>query len=298
MFKKSIVALITPFRQDRVDEGALERLVAWHHDQGTHALVVCGCTGEGASLTHAEHLQVVTRAVAASQGRIPIIASTGSFTTRETVFLSQQSQRAGAQGLMVITPPYLKPSQEGIYQHFQAVHEATDLPIMMYHNPGRTCGVLSDETLQRLAGFERIAALKDSTDNLSWPMELRRLLGERFTLLSGEDPTFVGFMAQGGHGTVSITANLMPGAYAQFHHAWKNKDMETVSRLRDFLFPLSKAMICVSNPIPVKYAASLMGLCEMEVRLPLVPPAKAQRDLILKALTDVNLLEVAKNAHA
>ena len=298
MFKKSIVALITPFKGDQVDESALERLVEWHHSQGTHALVVCGCTGEGASLTHGEHLQVVTRAVAASKGRIPIIASTGSLTTKETVFLSQQSQLAGAQGLMVITPPYLKPSQEGIYQHFQAVHESTDLPIMIYHNPGRTCGVLSDETLQRLAGLERVVALKDSTDNLSWPMELRRLLGERFTLLSGEDPTFVGFMAQGGHGTVSITANLMPGAYAQFHHAWENKDMKTVSRLRDLLFPLSKAMICVSNPIPVKYAASLLGLCEMDVRLPLVPPAPAQRDLIEKALADAGLLEVSRHAHA
>ena len=285
------MALITPFLKDQIDEGAVEALVAWHLTQGTTALVVGGCTGEGPSLSSDEQRLLVARALNASQERMPIIASASTFTTREAVFLARQAEKEGASGLMVLTPPCLKPNQEGLFLHLKAVHEATRLPLMIYHNPGRTGAALHDETLARLTDLPRVVALKDSTDTLSWPLSLRLRFGDRFTLLSGEDPTFVAFLAQGGDGTVSVTANVAPKLYAELHDAWEAQDLPTVARIRDRLFPLTKALFCTTNPIPVKYAVSLLGHCRDEMRLPLVSPSAEEARLIKDALITAELLD-------
>ncbi|MCE2950914.1 MAG: 4-hydroxy-tetrahydrodipicolinate synthase [Alphaproteobacteria bacterium] len=291
MFKKSIVALITPFLKDQIDEGAVEALVAWHLAQGTSALVVGGCTGEGPSLSHEEHRVLIRRARASTGGRLPLIAAASTFTTKDAVFLARQAEKEGADALMVLTPPCLKPNQEGLFLHMKAVHDAAALPLMIYHNPGRTGGALHDDTLARLADLPRIAALKDSTDTLSWPLSLRLRFGDRFALLSGEDPTFVAFLAQGGDGTVSVTANVAPKLYAALHDAWYAQDLAKVARIRDRLFPLTKALFCTTNPIPVKYAVSLLGHCRDEMRLPLVPPTPKEARLIKDALITAELLD-------
>lgn len=289
MFQGSIVALITPFREGVVDEKALESLVEWQVQQGSHGIVPCGSTGEGMALSYAEKCRVIEICVQTAAGRIPVIASTGLITTQDTTQLTQAAQQLGVDGVLVIVPPYLKPSVEGIYQHFKAVHDSVDLPIIIYNHPGRTGVDLSFATLQRLAKLKNIVGIKDASLNPYRPVEIRQSIGHDFCFLSGDDGTTLALLAQGGRGAISITANVAPRACAAVYNAWVSKDSEVVATLRDQLFPLHQALCIETNPTPVKYAAHILGLCTEEVRAPLVTITEKSRVVVDAALRHAGL---------
>ncbi len=285
MFKGSITALITPFRDKQLDFGAFEKLVNWQIESGTQGLVVCGSTGEGFLLSVSEQKALINLAVKTANKRIPIIAAAASFTTESTIELCHQAEKSGADYLMVLTPPYIKPTQEALYHYYASLHEATHLPIMIYNNPGRVGGIfVNDDTLCRLAELPRILGVKDCTGCMIRPTNLRHRLGPDFIILSGDDPTTPAFLAQGGDGAISMTANVAPQACAQLIQAWKNADLVQFKQLRDALMPLNQALIIEPNPIPVKYALSKLGLCQNELRAPLMPLAKALQFQVDSAL--------------
>ena len=290
MFKRSLVALITPFKDGAIDIPSLEHLIEWHIQEGTHALVVCGSTGEGFFLSSEEHSQVVTCVVRQSKGRIPIIASSGAMTTSASVALSMQSEKGGASALMVVTPPYVKPTQEGMYRHYLAIHEATSLPILIYNNPGRTGGTMQDETLVRLSQLPRIAAVKDSTNCLTRPCSVRALVKDRVAQLTGEDATTLAFLAQGGCGGVSVMGNIAPKLCAQMHAAWEARDLERAFEIRDLLYPLTQALFMESMPASVKYALSIMGLCTGELREPLIQISEQNQREMRDAMNHAGVL--------
>lgn len=284
MFKGSIVALITPFREESFDEAAYRSLIEWHLEQGTHGFVACGTTGESPTLSHDEHRHVVETCIAAVAGRAPVIAGTGSNSTMEAIALTQHAEKAGADAVLVVTPYYNKPGQEGLYRHFKAIHDASGVPIIIYNIPGRCVIDMSVETMARLAELPRIIGVKDATADLTRPIRTRLAIGTEFCQLSGEDATALPFLAAGGHGCISVSANVAPAACARVQEAWQDGDVATASRLSDELSPLHAAMFCESNPIPVKYAASLLGKCAPDVRLPLQPVSEASKKLVEKAM--------------
>lgn len=284
MFKGSIVALITPFREESFDEAAYRSLIEWHLEQGTHGFVACGTTGESPTLSHDEHRRVVETCIAAVAGRAPVIAGTGSNSTAEAIALTQHAEKAGADAVLVVTPYYNKPGQEGLYRHFKAIHDASGVPIIIYNIPGRCVIDMSVETMARLAELPRIIGVKDATADLTRPIRTRLAIGTEFCQLSGEDATALPFLAAGGHGCISVSANVAPAACARMQEAWQDGDVATASRLSDELSPLHAAMFCESNPIPVKYAASLLGKCAPDVRLPLQPISDASKALVETAM--------------
>lgn len=284
MFKGSIVALITPFREESFDEAAYRSLIEWHLEEGTDGFVACGTTGESPTLSHDEHRQVVEACIAAAAGRAPVIAGTGSNSTAEAIALTQHAEKAGADAVLVVTPYYNKPGQEGLYRHFKAIHDASGVPIIIYNIPGRCVIDMSVETMGRLAELPRIIGVKDATADLTRPIRTRLALGAGFCQLSGEDATALPFLAAGGHGCISVSANVAPAACSRMQEAWRNGDVGTASRISDELSPLHAALFCESNPIPVKYAASLLGRCAPHVRLPLQPISDASKRLVEKAM--------------
>ena len=290
MLRGSITALITPFKNGEIDWQAFERHVEWQIDCGTHGLVPCGTTGESPTLSHSEHRQVVERCIAISNGRIPVIAGSGSNSTREATDLTAHAQKAGASAALIVTPYYNKPSQEGLYQHFKAIHDAVDLPIIVYNIPGRSVIDLSNETMARLAELPRIVGVKDATGDLARPLNLRNLVGEDFCQLSGNDDTATAFLAQGGHGCISVTANVAPRLCAQMQDAWTTGDLKNMTACRDTLAPLHKALFCETSPAPVKYAAACLGYGSDEVRLPLVAATPAARAAVDAALESARLI--------
>jgi len=291
MFTGSITALITPFRDGLVDEKAFQKLVEWQIAEGTDALVPCGTTGESPTLSHEEHGRVIELAVEVSNGRVPVIAGTGSNSTKEAISLGLHAKQAGADACLVVTPYYNKPSQEGLYQHFKAIHDAVDLPIIIYNIPARCVVDMSVETMARLAKLPRIVGVKDATADLMRPIRTRLAIGSDFIQLSGEDGTISAFMAQGGHGCISVSANVAPGLCAKYHDAWKAGDYQTVFEIRDLLTPLHDVMFCETNPSPVKYAASLLGLCSDEMRLPMLTLSDASKEKVRAALVHAGLLK-------
>ena len=274
MFTGSLVALVTPFKNDGLDEAAFQALIDWQIGQGTHGIIPCGTTGESPTLTHSEHKRVVELAIEAAGGRIPVIAGTGSNSTAEAIELTRHAKEAGADAALVVTPYYNKPTQEGLYQHFKAIHDAAELPIVIYNIPGRSVIDMSVATMARLAKLPNIVGVKDATANLQRPLDVRREIGPDFCQLSGEDATIVAFLAQGGVGCISVTANVAPGLCAQLHNAWRAGNYQEVFRIRDLLGPLHNAMFLEPNPCPAKYGVSLLGRCENSVRLPLVTVSK------------------------
>ena len=270
MFTGSLVALVTPFRNDAVDEAAYQAFIEWQIGQGTHGIVPCGTTGESPTLSHSEHKRVVELAIEAAAGRIPVIAGTGSNSTAEAIELTRHAKRAGADAALVVTPYYNKPTQEGLYQHFKAIHDEAELPIIIYNIPGRSVIDMSVATMARLAKLPNIVGVKDATANLQRPLDVRREIGPDFCQLSGEDATIVAFLAQGGVGCISVTANVAPGLCAQLHNAGRAGNYQEVFRIRDLLGPLHNAMFLEPNPCPAKYGVSLLGRCENSLRLPLV----------------------------
>lgn len=284
MFNGSICALVTPFRKGEIDVDAFQSFVEWQIAQGTHGVVPCGTTGESPTLSHAEHKQVVGLCVEAAAGRVPVIAGTGSNSTEEAIELTRHAKQAGADAALVVTPYYNKPTQEGLYRHYRAIHDAAELPIIIYNIPGR-CGVdMSIATMARLAKLPNIVGVKDATADLARPLRTRIMIGSDFCQLSGEDATVVGFLAQGGVGCISVTANVAPRACADLHEAWRRGDFQTVTAVRDRLLPLHDCLFLETNPGPVKYAVSLLGRCTEAVRLPLVPPTDATKEAIRKGL--------------
>ncbi len=284
MFKGSIPALITPFANGEIDWPAFDKFVEWHIDQGSHALVPCGTTGESPTLTHDEHMQLVKRCVDITAGRIPVIAGAGSNSTKEALDFTHHAREVGADAALIVTPYYNKPTQEGLYQHYKTLAESVDLPIVIYNIPGRCIIDMHVDTMARLAKLPNIIGVKDATNDLSRPVETRLAIDAEFCQLSGEDGTVAGFLAQGGHGCISVVANIAPALSAQMHEAWTRGDLETFGKIRDQLAPLSSALFCESSPAPVKYAAQVLGICSDEVRLPLVAAtdmARAQVDAAL-----------------
>ncbi len=290
MFHGSIVALLTPFKNGKVDEAAFQSFVDWQVREGTHGLVPCGTTGESPTLTHEEHMRVVELCVEAAAGRVPVIAGTGSNSTAEAVELTRHAKAAGAAAALVVTPYYNKPTQEGLYQHFKAIHDAVDLPIIIYNIPGRSVVDMSVATMARLAELPNIVGVKDATADLARPLRTRVEIGPEFCQLSGEDATALAFLAQGGVGCISVTANVAPGPCAAMHDAWRAGDLPAAFELRDRLMPLHHAMFVETSPAPVKHAASLLGRCSDELRLPLVPVSEATRTLLADAMRKAGVL--------
>ncbi len=289
MFTGSITALITPFKDGAIDWKAFDHFVEWQIDQGSNGVVPCGTTGESPVLSHEEHKQIVKRCVEIAAGRIPVIAGTGSNSTAEALDFTREAKEDGADAALVVTPYYNKPTQDGLYAHYKALHDAVDLPIIIYNIPGRSIIDMSVETMARLAELPRIVGVKDATADLARPLETRQKIGSDFCQLSGEDATATGFLAQGGHGCISVTSNVAPALCAQMHSAWQKGDIATMEQCRDKLAPLHKALFVESSPAPVKYAASALGLCGDEVRLPLVAASENCRAAVDQALAFAGL---------
>jgi len=290
MFKGSMTALTTPFRNGAVDEKAYADFLAWQIDQGTHALVPCGTTGESPTLTHEEHKRVVEICIDVAKGNVPVIAGAGSNSTAEAISLSKHAEKAGADALLVVAPYYNKPNAEGQYLHFKAVAESVDVPVFIYNIPGRSIIDVSVNTMARLAKLPNIIGVKDATSDLARPLQVRTEIGPDFCQLSGEDATIVAFLAQGGCGCISVTANVAPRICSELHTAWMAGDYPKVWELRDKLMPLHAAMFCEPSPGPAKYALSLLGHGLPDTRLPLAPISDAAKATVKAAMKKLELL--------
>jgi len=290
MFKGSMPALITPFKNGSVDEGAFQEFVQWQIDQGSHGLVPCGTTGESPTLSHEEHMRVTELCIEVAKSRVPVIAGAGSNSTDEAIHLAKHAKKAGADAVLVVTPYYNKPTQEGLYQHFKAVHDAAELPVVIYNIPGRSVVDMTVETMARLAKLPNIAGVKDATADLMRPALTRAAIDASFTQLSGEDGTVVPFLAQGGHGCISVTANIAPRQCADLHEAWQRGDMATVGTINDRLMPLHVALFVEASPGPVKFGANLLGLCENRIRLPLVAIKPETETRVREAMAHAGLI--------
>lgn len=288
--KGSIPALITPMKGGKVDEAAFRKLVAWQIAEGSHGLVPCGTTGESPTLSHEEHMRVVEICVEEANGRVPVIAGAGSNSTEEALMLTRHAKEVGADAVLSVTGYYNKPTQEGLYRHYAAIAEAVDIPMVLYNIPGRAIVEISVETMARLAKIANIIGVKDATANLARPSRERLACGKDWRLLSGEDGTALGYMAHGGHGCISVTANVAPKLCAQFQEACMQGAFDTALQIQDRLMPLHDAMFCEASPAPVKYAASLLGLSSDEVRLPMVAATDAARAKVKAAMQSAGLL--------
>ncbi len=290
MFKGSIVAIVTPFRDGRLDEAAFGELIDWHIAQGTHGIVPCGTTGEAPTLNYDEHNRVVDFAVQKVAGRVPVIAGTGSNSTDEAIMLTRHAKEAGADGALIITPYYNKPTQEGLYRHFKSVADAVDIPIVMYNVPGRTAVNMLPDTVARCAKIDNIVAIKEATANMQQASEIIELCGDSMTVLSGDDFTVLPLLSLGGKGVISVTANCAPADMAGLCNAWFTGDMAEAARLHYKLQPLNRAMFYETNPIPVKTALAMMGRCTGELRLPLCPMSDANTEKLRNALKAYGLI--------
>ena len=291
MFRGSLVALITPMRADgALDLGAFAEFVEWQITEGTQGLIPVGTTGESPTLSHAEHHQVVDRCIATARGRVPVIAGTGSNSTAEAVDLTQHAKAAGADAALVVTPYYNKPTQEGLYRHFMAIADAVDLPIIIYNIPGRSVVDMSVETMARLAKHPNIVGVKDATANLTRPLHTTAACGPDFCQLSGEDHTAMSYLAAGGHGCISVTANIAPRLCREMHDAWAAGRAQDAIAIQARLVPVHDAMFGETSPGPVKFAASLLGRSTDHCRLPMAPIAESSRLRVREAMAGAGLL--------
>lgn len=298
MFKGSITALITPFADGQIDWKAFDNLVEWQIQEGTHALVPCGTTGESPTLSHEEHNAIVRRCIEVVNGRIPVIAGTGSNCTREAIDMTRNAKDAGADAALIVTPYYNKPTQDAMVAHFTAIHDAVDLPIILYNIPGRSVVDMSVATMARLAKLPHIVGVKDATGDLYRPSRTRVEIGADFCQLSGDDTTACAFLAQGGVGCISVISNVAPGLCAQMQNAWDARDLVTMANIRDRLALLANDVFCESSPAPVKYAASVLGLCRDEVRLPLISASDAARAKVDAAMKHAGIYPMASKGSA
>jgi 4-hydroxy-tetrahydrodipicolinate synthase len=285
----AITALVTPMRDGRVDEEAYARLIERQVVEGIHGLVPAGTTGESATLTDSEHRRVVEIAVETARGRVPLIAGAGSSSTARSIELAQSARDAGADALLVAAPPYNRPSQEGLYRHFAAIAEAVDLPLVLYNVPSRTACDIANETVIRLSKLANVAGIKDATGDLGRLSLMRRELPEGFALLSGDDPTAPGYVAQGGHGVISVTSNVAPRQMADLMNACLQGAWSEAVRLQDKLIALHKALFLDASPAPAKFALASLGLCSEETRLPIAECADIARGPIKDAMREAGV---------
>ncbi len=290
MFTGSFVAIVTPFRHGRVDERALGDLIEFQLANGTHGIVPCGTTGESATLSHEEHNRVVDLTVEVVRKRVPVIAGTGSNSTEEAIALTKHAKAAGADAALLITPYYNKPTQEGLYRHYQAVAEAVDLPLVLYNIPGRTGVNMTPATVARLATLRNIVAIKEGSGSVQQVSEIIQACGDRLTVLSGDDALTLPMMAVGAKGVITVTANLVPRDMADLVEAALAGRYDEARRLHAKLYPLFTALFLETNPIPVKEALALMGKIDGELRLPLCPLSSENRDKLTRVLKEYGLI--------
>jgi 4-hydroxy-tetrahydrodipicolinate synthase len=293
MFKGSNVALITPFKNNGLDEEAYIRLIHFHMDSGTSGLVPAGTTGESPTLSHQEHQRVIDLCIKESNGRIPVIAGTGSNSTEEAISLTTHAEKAGANGALIVTPYYNKPTQEGLYQHYKAINDKCGIPIIIYNIPGRSVIDMSVDTMARLFELKNIVGVKDATGDLDRVDQQLSKMGKEFIQLTGNDDNAFEFNKRGGIGTISVTANIAPKLCSDFQKlsiSDNQNDINEAEKLDKVLQPVHSAMFIESNPSPVKYAAKLMNLCDDAVRLPLVKTSESAKPVIKKALESAKLI--------
>ena len=292
MFKGSNVALITPFKDNKLDTEAYTKLIHFHLENGTNGLVPAGTTGESPTLNHDEHQKVIELCIKESKGKVPVIAGTGSNSTEEAISLTKHAEKVGANGALIVTPYYNKPTQEGLYQHYKAINDNTNLPIIIYNIPSRCVIDMSVDTMARLFELKNIAGVKDATGDLNRIDQTIEKLGPEFIQLTGEDGLAFEFNKRGGVGIISVTANVAPKLCSDFQKYSKSKsdnELKEAERIDQMLQPLHKSLFIESNPAPVKYAAKLLGLCDDEIRLPLVKIKKETQETVKKALLSAKL---------
>jgi 4-hydroxy-tetrahydrodipicolinate synthase len=289
-FRGSFTALVTPFKNGSLDEKAFRELVDWQIAEGTRGLVPVGTTGESPTLSHDEHRRVVEWCVEQARRRVPVIAGAGSNSTAEAIDFARHAQKAGADAVLIVTPYYNKPTQEGLYRHFKAINDAIDLPIFIYNIPSRSVVDMSVDTMLRLFELSNVAGVKDATANVVRVSQQRQAMGPGFNQLSGEDASALGFMAHGGHGCISVTSNVAPRLCAEFQNACLRDDYAAALNFQDKLMPLHTALFIETNPAPAKYALSLLGKCEETVRLPMVPLAEQTRSAVRAAMVHAGLI--------
>lgn len=290
MFHGSLVAIVTPFKNGKVDEKALGDLIEWQIAQGTHGIVPCGTTGESATLTYQEHERVVAFTVEAVRRRVPVIAGTGSNSTEEAIALTRHAKKVKADGALLITPYYNKPTQEGLYRHYKAVAEAVDIPIVLYNIPGRTSVNMLPSTVARLSSITNIVAIKEGSGSLQQVSDIIQACGDRITVLSGDDALTLPMMALGAKGVITVTANIVPNDMARMVDAFAAGNLAEARRLHYRMAPLFAALFYETNPIPVKEALGMMGKCSAELRLPLCPMAADTKEKLSRALKDYGLI--------
>ena len=290
MFKGFFTALITPFRDGAIDERAYRDLIEWQIAEGINGLVPCGTTGESPTLSHDEHHRAVEICVDQAKGRVPVIAGAGSNSTAEAISLTKHAKASGATAALHVMPYYNKPTQAGMYEHFKAINDAVDIPVLIYNIPPRSVVNMTVETMARLSKLKNIKGVKDATADLTRPTQMRIAAGPGFCQMSGEDGTALAFFAQGGHGCISVSSNVAPRQCVEVYKTWESGNAQKALDLFTKLMPLHDVMFVETNPMPVKYAASLMGKCTGEMRLPMVPPLPASKERIEKVMRELGLI--------
>ena len=290
MFKGSIPAVITPFIEDKVDYGSLNKVLTHLIENGSHGLVPCGTTGESPTLSHDEHKKIIEETIKITDKRIPVIAGTGSNNTLEAIEYTDHAEKSGADAALIVTPYYNKPTQSGLYEHFKIIADKTNIPIIIYNIPGRSIVDMTIETMIELSKIKNIIGVKDATNDLFRPLLTRKKMQEDFCYLSGEDGTALAYLAQGGHGCISVTANVAPKLCSEMHSAWQEKNISKAQEINLKLSSLHDALFVESSPGPVKYAASLIGLCNQDTRLPLSEIKDDTKKVVESCLQELQLL--------
>ena len=291
MFKGSIVAIVTPFKNGKFDEKAFKSLIEWHISEGTDGIVPCGTTGESATLDYEEHYRVIEVTVKTVKGRIPVIAGTGANSTDETIMITKKAKQLGADAALLVTPYYNKPTQEGLYRHYKKVAEAVNIPQILYNVPGRTAVNMLPSTVARLAEIKNIVGIKEATGDMKQVSEVIRLCGNRMTVLSGDDFTTLPLLALGGKGVISVSANVAPRDVSAMCNAWEQGDIVRARKLHFKLEPLNSAMFIETNPIPAKTALSMMGTIREEFKLPLCQMSDDNKEKLRKTLINQGVLK-------
>ncbi|MDB0048568.1 4-hydroxy-tetrahydrodipicolinate synthase [Pseudomonadota bacterium] len=290
LFHSSYTALLTPFKDNKVDFNSYRKLIDFQIENGTHGLVPVGTTGESPTLSHDEHKKLVEVCIEQSNGRVPVIAGAGSNSTSEAVDFVKHGCDAGADGLLVVTPYYNKPTQSGLIAHYKELIKKSSKPIIIYDIPGRSVIQMADNTMAELAKSDIIVGVKDATADLARPTRLQNTIGDDFIQLSGEDGTALAYLAAGGHGCISVTANIAPNLLSRMHNAWRQGDISTAQDINKKMMPLHDALFCETSPGPLKYAASLLGMCSSEARLPIVQIEDKSKENVKNALIKTGLI--------
>ena len=290
LFHSSYTALLTPFKDNKVDYSSYKELIDFQINNGTHGLVPVGTTGESPTLSHDEHKKLIEVCIEQSNGRVPVIAGAGSNSTSEAVDFVKHACSAGADGLLVVTPYYNKPTQSGLLAHYNELIKHASKPIIIYDIPGRSVIQMTDETMAKLAQDQFIVGVKDATADLTRPTRLQNVISDDFIQLSGEDGTALAYLAAGGHGCISVTANIAPNLLSRMHNAWKQGDINTAQEINKKLMPLHDALFCETSPGPLKYAASLLGICSSDARLPIVEIEEDSKLKVKNALKQTGMI--------